>query len=156
MQFEHIILGANWDNPLYATPDQLNHGPLIDAIQRIVDAGKKVTVILSLPATNPIHLHKMKLAKGSDFVFFDDIDYSVRQPPRGSNHIITIMKSRFPSISFIDLQDVMCEKGRCDLILNDTILYRNSNHFNTSGAAMVAQKYLAEKGNPLKTVQVSQ
>lgn len=156
LQFEHIILGVNWDNPLYATPNQLNHGALLDAIERIVNAGKKVTVILSLPATNPVHLHKMKLAKGSDFVFFDDLDYSVRQPPRGSSHIITIMKSRFPSISFIDLQDVMCEKGHCDLILNDTILYRNSNHFNTSGAAMVAQKYLAEKGNLLKTVQASQ
>lgn len=156
LQFEHIILAANWDNPLYATPDQLNHGPLLDAIQDIVDAGKKITVIISLPATNPIHLHKMKLAKGSDFVFFDDIDYSVAQPPRAENHIINIMKRRFPHISYVDLQDVMCEKNRCDLILNDTILYRNSNHFNTSGAAMVAEKYLKEKGNPLKTVQASQ
>lgn len=156
LQFEHIVLAANWDNPLYATADQLNHAPLLDAIQSIVDAGKKITVILSLPATNSVHLHKMKLAKGHDFVFFDDIDYSVHQPARSDQHIVNIMKRRFPTISFIDFREIMCDKGRCDLILDDMILYRNADHFNTSGAALMAHKYLAEKGNPLKTVQASQ
>jgi hypothetical protein len=60
------------------------------------------------------------------------------------------MKRRFPQVNFIDFRDIMCEAGRCNTTINDTIIYRNANHLNTSGAAMMAQKYLSKFGNPLK------
>lgn len=151
LQFKHIILAANWD--YYSSPDNLNYEYLLQTIADLVAQNKDISVVISLPATTPEHLHRIKLAKGGRFVLFDDTDSTVAAPPYSPDHIINEMKSRFPSIRYIDLKDVMCSQGRCDLILNNTIVYRNANHFNTSGAAMIAEKYLQEIGNPLKDSQ---
>jgi hypothetical protein len=44
----------------------------------------------------------------------------------------------------------MCKDGKCDLEIEKTIAYRNFNHLNTSGAELMAKKYIQLKGNPLK------
>lgn len=148
LQFEHIILAANWD--YYADPSNINYEYLLDTIDSILTHNKKVSVVISMPATTKEHLHRLKLAKGGRFVFFDDLETSIAMEPYGETHIINEMKRRFPQIKYIDFKDVMCQQSRCELVLNDTIVYRNSDHFNTSGAAMIAEKYLEQFGNPLK------
>jgi hypothetical protein len=153
LQFDHIILGANWE--YYANPNNINYERLLTTIGRIVKANKKVTVIVSVPATTREHLHRLKLEKASSYVFFETQDKTVAEPILPEKHIVNEMKRRFPQISYIHFNDVMCENGRCNILLNNTIVYRNADHLNTSGAAMMAEKYLKEVGNPLKTVQFS-
>jgi peptidoglycan/LPS O-acetylase OafA/YrhL len=148
MQFEHIIIGVNWNT--YAKPSHLNYKILLSTIAHIIEQGKEVSVIISVPETSKENLHKLKLVKADRFVFFDDYDSSITYKPYAENHIINEMKRRFPQVNFIDFRDVMCEAGRCNTTINDTIIYRNANHLNTSGAAMMAQKYLSKFGNPLK------
>ena len=147
LQFEHIILAANWD--YYSNPNNINYEYLLKTIADILKHNKKVSVVISIPATTKEHLHRMKLAKGGRFVFFDDLDTKIDAAKYPHNHIVNEMKRRFPNIHYIDLNDVLCDESKCDLVLNDTILYRNSDHFNTSGAAMIGEKYLKEIGNPL-------
>jgi hypothetical protein len=44
----------------------------------------------------------------------------------------------------------MCKNGKCDIELNNTIVYRNADHLNTSGAKLLGELYLKKYGNPLK------
>jgi len=149
LQFEHIILGVNWDT--YKNPENINYEPLLKSVGEIVEAGKKVTVIISLPATTKENLHKLKLVKSGNFVFFNDYNSSIEMPIYKDTHILKEMQRRYPHINYVDLRDVMCESGQCSTSLGGIIIYRNANHFNTSGAALIAKKYIRDMGNPLKT-----
>ena len=153
LNFEHIIIAANWNN--YSSPDNINYEPILSTIESITKKDIKITVIESLPATTKENLHKLKFMKGSDFVFFDDAEYFIDKPTYKNNHILNEMKRRFPNITYIDFKDAMCDDKQCAIVLNDTIIYRNSDHLNTSGAAMMAEKYLSLYGNPLKQVEAS-
>ena len=63
------------------------------------------------------------------------------------------MKRQFPAILVIDLNDAMCKDGKCALEIDNTIVYRNFNHLNTSGAELIAKQYLKLKENPLKNLK---
>jgi peptidoglycan/LPS O-acetylase OafA/YrhL len=152
MQFEHIIIGVNWD--LYKIPSNLNYEILLSTIGDMIKQDKKVSVIISVPKTTKQNLHKLKLVKADRFVFFDDYDSSIPNIAYSKNHIINEMKIRFPKINYIDLRDVMCDISSCDAMINNTIIYRNSDHLNTSGAAMMAKKYLSKVGNPFKSAPI--
>ena len=43
----------------------------------------------------------------------------------------------------------MCYNKGCNYEIDNSIVYRNGNHLNTSGATLLARKYILEKGNPL-------
>ena len=47
----------------------------------------------------------------------------------------------------------MCYDTSCNYEIDNSIVYRNGNHLNTSGATLLARKYILEKGNPLKFLQ---
>ena len=147
LQFEHVIIAANWNT--YKSPNNINYEVILRDLERIVSQGKKVTVIISLPFTTDENLHRLKLVKADRFVFFDDYETRIKNPAFADDHIVNEMKRRFPSIVYVDLRDAMCDQNFCDIVMNDTIIYRNNDHFNTSGAAMVAEKYLTKFANPL-------
>mgnify|MGYP005994676773 CR=1 FL=1 len=153
LQYEHIILAANWD--AYSEPGTPNYIRLLDTINNIVNQNKKVTLIFSLPMTTSENLHRLKLLKASDFVFFNEEADPIIRPTYKDSQIVKDIKQRFPSINFIDLKDVMCDNNQCDLVLNDVIVYRNNDHLNTIGAKLIAEKYLMEFGNPLKSATLS-
>jgi peptidoglycan/LPS O-acetylase OafA/YrhL len=148
LQFEHIILATNWDT--YKSPENINYEWLLKTIEKITKHDIKVSVIISLPATTRKHLHQLKLAKTSPIISVEKKDASLSKPIFLESHIVLEMKRRYPNINYIDLRDVMCKDSRCAMTVNDTIVYRNPNHLNTSGAAMIGEKYLSILGNPFK------
>ncbi len=148
MQFDNIYLAANWD--IYSNPTDINYEFLLDTIGKIVSAGKNVYVFSSLQPTTKMNLHRLKLLKASDYVFFDEYDATLKREVKKETHLITVMQRRYPSIHFIHMTDIMCTDIQCQLQLDDIIVYRNNDHLNTSGAALIAQKYLEKFGNPIK------
>jgi hypothetical protein len=97
-----------------------------------------------------MNLHKSKLLKAGLPTYFTQRDFSIPAYPRPYSYIVYEMKRKFPSIIIIDLNDVMCHNGKCELEIDSTIVYRNGNHLNTSGARLIGERYLKLKGNPLK------
>ena len=148
LQYEHIIIAANWS--LYSTRNSLNYNRLIHTVEEISKQNKKITIIISLPPTTNLNLHKLKLAKSAKFVFFDNDFNDISKTKYSESLLATDFKTRFPNVNFIDMKDVMCQDSRCDLTLNGTILYRNHNHLNLIGGRLIGEKYLKELGNPLK------
>ncbi|BCE02381.1 acyltransferase family protein [Marinicellulosiphila megalodicopiae] len=153
LKYEHIIISANWS--LYSNPNDLNYTRLIQTIEEISKHNKKISVIISLPGTTKLNLHKLKLAKSAKFVLFDNDFAKISKTQYWESPLATEFKNRFPKVNFIDMKDVMCQNSLCNLTLDGTILYRNFNHLNTIGGTLIGEKYLKEIGNPLISAKYS-
>jgi peptidoglycan/LPS O-acetylase OafA/YrhL len=149
-KFKTIFISANWEGQ--SSPNSKNYQSIINTVEELIKSGKKIVVFDALRSTSDMNLHKAKLVKAGIKVYFNQKDFSIPFTPRPYNYIVYEMKRKFPSIIVIDLNDVMCKDGKCDLKINNTIVYRNSNHLNTSGAKLIGEKYLKLKGNPLKNL----
>jgi len=68
---------------------------------------------------------------------------------RADAYIVYHISREYPQVKIINLNDVMCYDTTCNYEINNSIVYRNGNHLNTSGAILLAKKYIQEKGNPL-------
>ena len=147
-QFKNIFIAANWD--IYASPENLNYEPLINAVGELVAGGMRVVIFSNLRATTRVNLHRLKLFKTRDVVFFENRDFTIPYEERPDNFIVTEMKRRYPSIIVIDPNPVMCDSTRCNLEIEGSLIYRSTDHINTSGGMLLGKKYLQLVDNPLR------
>jgi SGNH domain (fused to AT3 domains) len=147
-KFNTIFIASNWEKQ--PSSNVKNYEYILKTIGELVKLKKNVVIFDCLRNTTEMNLHKLKLLKTGRKVYFPERDFSIPLYPRPSSYIVYEMKRRFPSILIIDLNDAMCKDGKCDLEIENTIVYRNFSHLNTSGAVLIAKKYLQLKGNPLK------
>ena len=61
--------------------------------------------------------------------------------------IIDRLKARYPEIVILDPSAVLCDGNYCYAKKNGTLLYRDSDHLNYNGAAMVGKNFAAEFGS---------
>jgi len=145
-----ICIASYWEAIIV---DSKNYVQILESIQELVALKKKVVIIDHLRGTSEVNLHKMKLYKaemGAQFLKKDLLIPFYKRPER---YIVNEIKKRFPSVTIIDLNDVMCIDGKCDYELNGGIVYRDFYHLNISGARSIGEKYIEEKGNPLKVLK---
>ena len=147
-QFKNIFIAANWD--IYATPENLNYERIIKTVGELVNEGMNVVIFLNLRATTKVNLHRLKLYKTRDKVFFDDLDFTIPYTKRPDNFIVSEMKRRYPSIIVIDPNPVMCDATRCNLEIDGNLIYRSNDHITTSGGTRLGHKYLELGDNPLR------
>lgn len=146
-QFKNIYIAANWD--LYAEPDNINYKAIIDKVGELVNDGINVVIFSNLRATTKSNLHRLKLSKSREQVVFDSKEFNIPYKPRPSSFIVTEMKNRYPSITVIDPNQIMCNEISCKLEIDGSIIYRSEDHINISGAVLLAKKYIQLLGNPL-------
>ena len=147
-KFKYIFIAANWEEQ--SKPDSKNYQSIIKTVGNLVKSKKKIIIFDCLRITSEMNLHKSKLLKAGLPTYFTQRDFSIPAYPRPYSYIVYEMKRKFPSTIIIDLNDVMCHNGKCELEIDSTIVYRNGNHLNTSGARLIGERYLKLKGNPLK------
>ena len=148
-QFKYIFIAANWEG-LSEPKNKKTYEVTLKTLSELVKSGKKIIIFDALRRTTELNLHRAKLVKSKNTVYFSQKDFSIPAYKRSNNYIIYEIKKRFPSINIIDLNKVMCQNGQCDIELNNTIVYRNNDHLNTSGAQKIGELYLKRFGNPLK------
>ncbi|PNQ74703.1 hypothetical protein C1T31_00755 [Hanstruepera neustonica] len=132
--------------------DSENYNRMLEAIEELVALKKKVVIIDHLGMTSEMNIHKMKLNKTKIGVQFPKEDLLIPYSKNAERHIVNEIKRRFPSVTVIDLKDVMCDDGKCDYEVNNQIVYRDFYHLNVIGSRLIAEKYLEEKGNPLRDI----
>lgn len=147
-KFKTIFIAANWDEQQSASSK--NYKNIIQIIGSLLKKGKNIVIIDCLLPTTELNLHRAKWVKSGNKVFFDQKDFSIPKIKRPNWYIVYQIKRQFPKVQIIDLNDAMCKDKNCEIAIDGTIVYRNFNHLNTSGAKKIAQKYLIIKGNPLK------
>lgn len=148
-QFKNIFIAANWEDVSHPQ-NKKTYNATLKTLGQLVKSGKKIIIFDALRKTTDLNLHKAKLTKTNKGSYFTERDFSIKEYKRNNHYIINEIKRKFPSIIIIDLNKVMCQEGKCDIDLNNTIVYRNANHLNTSGARMIGELYLKTFGNPLK------
>jgi len=145
-----ICIASFWES---ITDDSDNYYQILTAIEELVVLQKNVVIIDHLRMTSEADLHKMKLHKTKIGAHFFKKDLLIPFSKRSEKYIINEIRKRFPSVTIIDLNDVMCVDGTCDYEIDEQIIYRDLCHLNISGSRQVAKKYLEEKGNPLKLLK---
>lgn len=148
-KFKNIFIAANWEG--VSSPENIKtYYATLKTLGELVKSGKKIIIFDPLRKMTDLNLHKAKLVKAKTAVYFSEKDFSITEYKRPNNYIIEEIKRKFPSIIIIDLNKLMCKNGKCDIELNNTIVYRNADHLNTSGAKLLGELYLKKYGNPLK------
>lgn len=70
--------------------------------------------------------------------------------PKAIEDIFNNIKIKYPNVKIIDLKDTWCKDDKCNLLLNDTLLYEDSNHLSYLGAKLLGKMYLEKMPNPFK------
>ncbi len=149
-QFKTIYIAANWNKFLDTSTKKYQQA--IRNIEALVKLNKNIVLFDCLRETTTINLHKMKLLKTGRKTGFTENDLLIPKYNRPEGYLVNVLKKRFPSIKIIDLNDAICKNNSCKLMINNTIVYRNTDHLNTSGARLIGENYLKLKGNPLKAI----
>ena len=147
-KFKNIFIAANWTN--LSDKKSKNYKRVMDAIEELVNLKKTIVIFDALRATDDITLHKAKLIKTGKYPYLNEEDLFIPFKERPKDYIVNEIKARFKDVIVIDLNDAMCENGRCSLKINNTIVFRDRDHLNTSGAKLMGERYLKLKGNPLQ------
>lgn len=147
-QFKTIYIAANWYKFSDTTTAQYKQA--IKNIGELVKLNKKIVLFDCLRETTTMNLHKLKLIKIGRQTPFTKEDLLISKTKRPAGYLIDVLKSQFPSVIIVDLNDAMCDDNTCKLQIDNTIVYRNADHLNTSGAKLMGERYLELKGNPFK------
>ena len=147
-KFNNIFIAANWES-LSEPKNKLTYQSTLKSLSNLIKSGKKIIIFDALRTTTEMNLHRAKLVKAKIPVYFYERDFTLPKYTRPKNYIIYEIKRKFPSVIIIDLNDVMCENGNCKIELKNTIVYRNADHLNTSGARLLGEAYLKIHNNPL-------
>jgi peptidoglycan/LPS O-acetylase OafA/YrhL len=154
-KFKNIFIAANWES-LSAPKNEATYLSTIKTLGELVKTGKKIIVFEALRTATEMNLHRAKLIKAKIPVYFSERNFSFPEYKRSNNYIINEIKRKFPSIIIINLNELMCENGNCEIELDNTIVYRNPDHLNTSGAQLLGELYLKKHNNPLKKINSKQ
>lgn len=147
-KFKYIYIAACWET--ISNPKSKNHQYIVKTIGELVKLNKKIVVIDCLRSLSSTDLHKAKLIKTDNPVFFSQTDFFIPFIPRPANYIVYEIKKKYPSVLVIDLNDAVCKYGKCAISLDDEIIYKDGCHLTSNGARQIGEKYIKLKGNPLK------
>jgi len=145
-----ICIAAFWEA---MQVDSENYYQILKAIGELVALKKDIVIIDHLRMTTEANIHKIKLHKAGIGANFSDGELAVAKYKRPEKYILTEIKKQYPSVTIIDINEVMCADDTCAYMVDNQIVYRDFYHLNVSGAQAIARKYIAEKGNPLKEVE---
>lgn len=146
-ELKTIIIASNWER--FTNADSKNYQFLMSTLEELVVLGKQIIIVDPLRSTSGKLLHKMKLQKSNKALGIVKADLLTPFYKRPDDYLVYEVMRKFPTIKIIDFNDVMCDTINCDFEIDGSIVYRNGNHLNTSGAELIAKRYLKEKGNPL-------
>jgi peptidoglycan/LPS O-acetylase OafA/YrhL len=150
-KFKTIIVATNWER--FLDKESKNYKLVMATIKELLDLDKNVIIIDPLRTVSQMNLHKMKLLKTNNGSSINKQDLLIPFYKRADDYIVYEIHRKYPQVTIINLNDVMCYDTSCNYEIDNSIVYRNGNHLNTSGATLLAKKYILEKGNPLKFLQ---
>lgn len=150
-KFKTIIVATNWER--FLDKESKNYKLVMATIKELLDLDKNVIIIDPLRTVSQMNLHKMKLLKTNNGSSINKQDLLIPFYKRADDYIVYEINRKYPQVTIINLNDVMCYDTSCNYEIDNSIVYRNGNHLNTSGATLLARKYILEKGNPLKFLQ---
>lgn len=145
-QFKTIYIAANWNN---ISSSKINSARVLNNIEALLRLKKKIVVFDCLRRLPELKLHKLMLSKAYPKNYHES--YIFAPEVRTSEYLVYQIHKKFPQVIIIDMNEsVKIDKTHFTTQINNSIVYRNEDHLNTSGAKLMGEKYLKLHKNPLK------
>lgn len=130
-----VILAAHWSE-IIAT-ENLTRWPkdLVKTVKFLRNHGLGVTLVGDV-AKFRFDAQECKYSLGPDkLVLCSGMDNPVVASTE--HDVFSRIANSDEGVSFVSLRDFLCTEGRCDMIKNEVLLYRDDNHLNISGSMML-------------------
>ena len=145
-KFKTIYIAANWIN---ISSSKINSNRILKSIEELLKLQKNVVIFDCLRALPDMKLHKLMLTKAYPENYHES--YIFAPEPRTSDYLVYKIHEKFPQVIIIDMNEsVKIDNTHFTTQINNSIVYRNEDHLNTSGARLIGEKYLKLHTNPLK------
>lgn len=149
-RFKSVVIACNWSK--FKQKKDRNYQFILATIKELVALEMNIFIIDPLRFTTDIAIQKMKLLKTNNLVSLSKKELLIPFYNRNDDYIVNEIEKRFPSIIIINLNDVMCSDGSCDYEIDESIVYRDRKHLNTSGAELIAKRFIAQDKNPFSVL----
>lgn len=138
-----VFVGAWWTSYL-ANPAYEQH--FLEALDWLLQRGHQVIVVEDAPMLPSASYAYCQLKNKPDCSLPWPAVAQAQQP-----FIVFKQKAeqQFPAVQWIDPLPIICDEQRCNTVIDGTPLYRDENHLNYIGSALVGKLYKARFGNPL-------
>jgi peptidoglycan/LPS O-acetylase OafA/YrhL len=146
-KFKTIFIASNWDN---ISQSKVNCERVTKTIAKLLSLNKNIVIFDCLNRMPETKLHKLQLTKAYPEYFYESFIFDAEK--RTKHYLVYELKRKFPSITVIDLNETVKVGRYFTTTINKSIVYRNADHLNTSGARQMGKKYLLLHKNPLKNL----
>ena len=153
-KYKYVILDGEWSNAIYS-----KYLPSIKkSVELIIDNGAIPIIILDTP-TLSINLDKLCPLQEQNLPYLFgkhscQLSASfVTQQQQNFDRIIFDLKKSHPDMIVINPRKALCNDKYCNIEINGTPIYSDSNHLNFVGSELLGKKYLKEYGNPLTSLK---
>ena len=127
--FGRVVLAGDW-------PREPEVEPLLAAsIEAVLRTGANLTLILNNESINRADSCPIR-------VLMYHQNSTCAGPRQGPPAYFARLRSRFPQVTFIDPNQVICRGSKCSPVIGDTPLYRDSGHLNDVGSRLIGQALL--------------
>jgi hypothetical protein len=148
--FKYVALASFWP---YKGKEDLFKADLETVVNKIIKAGA-IPVIFKDNPYYEVDLSQCILFKKRGWVSPDkncNIPTSfVNESQVKMNAVIDAIHNIYPTSIVIDPKAVMCNANECATYIENVALYKDANHINSKAATLLADRYIALEGNPLK------
>ena len=129
-------------NPNEKNPLKVIENGMKRTFKRLSDAGKKVVVVLDNPKTPKKPSGCIRSGINEDKCKFNKSEYIGFKPIQNYNNLAKMIAKDYKNISFVDLSNILCDKDFCYISKNGKVLYRDNNHLNYNGSALVSYEIM--------------
>lgn len=148
-KFKTIYIAANWMNLSKSSNNSMR---IINTIDTLLKLKKKIVIFDCLRGLPEMKLHRLMLTKVYPKYFNESFIFEPE--PRTADYLVYKIQRKFPEVLVIDMNEaVKVDKNQFTSQINNSIIYRNSDHLNSSGAQFLAEEYLKLNTNPLKNLK---
>lgn len=149
--FKYVVFASFWP---YKGKEPVFKQDLETVVKKIVSAGA-IPVIFKDNPYYDVDLSQCILFKKRGWFSADkncNIPASfVSETQVAMNTVIDAVKAAYPTTIVIDPKIVMCNATECATYIENIALYKDANHINSKAATLLADRYMAINGNPLKS-----
>ena len=111
-KFKTIIVATNWER--FLDKESKNYKLVMATIKELLDLDKNVIIIDPLRTVSQMNLHKMKLLKTNNGSSINKQDLLIPFYKRADDYIVYEIHRKYPQVTIINLNDVMCYDTSCN------------------------------------------
>ena len=158
--FDFVIMAASW--PGFNTRRIFNDERLVDNQKITALLQQKLTQTINAiidSCATPIMFEDIPTLRGKSpkcpikqKVFNEKLNCEIQHDSNELfNQLTTTLKGEFPQLIVISPHQLMCIDNNCLMTLNDIPLYRDEDHLNEIGSALLGGLFLEKNSNPFKS-----